>query len=234
MTLTSVIGNQRSGKNTFLSRIGLKSNKTNRKPIWSNFILELDTYNELEIVDLLYLEPNVIVFIDEAYAWLESRRSSSNINKFITNIIFQCAKRRIDMYASAQMYSSVDIRFRDQADYVVECQDRDEYDDFVYKISMRGVRNTNTYTLSYERANKAYFPLFDTYEIINSHNIENLEFELLKTYPEKLNSKVDSIVKYIKPKLEKITHDSIKDILLREGIVLGFEKFVYSRLKGST
>ena len=65
----AVIGNIGSGKTLLLVVIA----KHSKRRIFSNFQLDLPLYNELEIIDLLNLENDIIVFIDEAYTWLESR-----------------------------------------------------------------------------------------------------------------------------------------------------------------
>ena len=60
----AILGNEGSGKNTFLSRIASLTDK----PVWSDFRLDLPNYIELGVMDVFDLEPNILVFIDEAYA----------------------------------------------------------------------------------------------------------------------------------------------------------------------
>ena len=221
----AIIGNIGSGKTLFLAIVG----KYSKRKIFSNFQLDLELYNELEIIDLLNLENNIIVFIDEAYTWLESRTSMSTLNRYLSYIIFQSRKRNLDIYTTSQMFSSVDIRFREQSDIIIECKRMNN--DFYYTFKDFHNRKISTFILPFEKAKK-YFHIYDTYEIVEPNHKQELEYNLLLQYPDKLLEKVKEIANNIKDKLGKrITHDSIKATLLLNGYKTSYEKYIYLYLK---
>lgn len=64
---------------------------------------------------------NALVVMDEAYLWLDSRRSSSNTNLGLTYLILQSRKRGFDIYYTAQLMSSIDKRLFDNTNYLAMC-----------------------------------------------------------------------------------------------------------------
>lgn len=222
--LISLDGNIGSGKTLLLVIIAT----TSKRKIFSNFQLDLPLYNELEVINLVNLENNINVFIDEAYTWLESRTSYKAINRYLSYIIFQSRKRNIDVYITSQMFSTVDIRFREQSNILIHCKRID--DNFHYYFNIVGSEKMNHFILPLKEG-KEYFKLYDTMEIIQPNNKQELEFDLLKQYPNQLLEKVIEISKIIKPNLKKITHDSIKASLLMNGYNTSYEKYLYLYLK---
>jgi hypothetical protein len=68
---------------------------------------------------------NALVLIDEAYLWLDSRSSSSKVNKRVSYLVLQSRKRGFDILYAAQVKSSVDLRLRDLSELWVFCERRD-------------------------------------------------------------------------------------------------------------
>lgn len=222
--LISIDGNIGSGKTLLLVIIAT----TSKRKIYSNFQLDLPLYHELEVINLVNLENNINVFIDEAYTWLESRTSFKTLNRYLSYIIFQSRKRNIDVYITSQMFSTVDIRFREQSNIRIRCERID--DNFHYYFNIVGNNSINHFILPLKEA-KEYFKLYDTMEIIEPNNKQELEFDLLKQYPNQLLMKVIEITEVIKPNLKKITHNSIKASLLMNGYNTSYEKYIYLYLK---
>lgn len=222
--LISIIGAIGSGKTLLCVILAYFS----KKDVFSNFQIDIKRYNELEIIDLLDLKNGIMVIIDEAYTWLESRTSLSTLNRYLSYIIFQSRKRTIDIITTSQMFSSVDIRFREQSNIIVQCKRID--DDFHYTFNYIGSKQISTFILPFKKAKK-FFSIYDTLEIVESNQKQELEFKLLQNYPNHLLVKVKEIAEFIKDKVKKITHDSIKTALLMNGYNTSYEKYIYLYLK---
>lgn len=185
-----VVGIKGSGKNTIIAIIETKIKK---KPIYSTFKLDHPMYKPLSLVGMLNLPSKVLLNIDEAYTWLESRHSSKYTNIYLSHVNLQLRKSDRDIFITAQMLSSIDKRFREHYDYMVHCsrmpnenKDWRKWDFlFIFKNNITG--QISPMGLKYEDA-KPYFKLFDTYEIQEAPAKSRMIFELLKTEPDRLLS----------------------------------------------
>ena len=226
-----VLGNNGSGKTFLITYYATKF----KGKIYSNYKIKLNNYIPLTISDLLDMNKldKGNIFLDEAYTWIESRTSGDAMNLLTTYLIYQQRKRFLDIYLTAQMFSSLDKRARKLANIVIICETRVNFkkDDFhfIYQDKDKGLETT--FMIPYKIA-KNYFPIFDTYEIIEPIKKSKLEFNILKSNPIGMLEKIKEISEIIKPKLKKITHDSLKSALLFNGFELGYEKFLYIYLKG--
>ena len=233
--LISVLGNLGSGKTLYLVVIGVKL----KRPIYSNFKLNLSNYRPLGLHDLIDLETNVNVFIDEAYTWIDSRVSGSSVNRYCSYVILQSRKTFTDVFLTAQLFSTVDIRFRLQSNIIVECKAIGKQrfykavvpEMFRYVITNRENNGVDVKELTFENAVK-YFKLYDTLEIIDSGEKEALEFYLIVRNPKLLKKKVLAISKAVEPDINTITHPSVKFALLMNAIPLQYEQYVYNYLTG--
>lgn len=222
--LVSILGRIRSGKTLFLVYIATKL----IRDVYSNFKLDLPNYKQLTLSVLKKLPNNVNVYIDEGYTWLESRISGSKLNKLISYLLFQSGKRGLDIYITAQLFSSVDLRFREQSSLIVYCEKING--NFYYNINNREKNTWKTLVLTKENAKK-YYPLYDTFEIIKPAKIDDLELEYVKDDPVALLLMVKNISNKIKNGLNVITHDSVEFALLANGYPLSLKKYVYLYLK---
>ena len=238
MTLWSIIGNLGTGKTLFLVILGTSL----KRLIYSNFKLYLPNYRQLELINLIDLETNVNVFIDEAYAWIDSRTSGSAVNRYCSYIILQSRKTFTDIFLTAQLFGSLDIRFRLQSNVIIYCQKfgQMEYNNlivpekFVYKIYNRESQIVQSFDLDFKKA-IPYFKLYDTLEIVDSNEKESLEYYLIKDNKKRLKNKVFEYVKVLNisdTKILKLTHSSLKFALLINEIPLLYESYIYDVLKG--
>lgn len=229
--LVSVLGDIRVGKTLFTSILA----KYSYGKVYANYHLDIPQYYKLEPTDLFKLPNNCEVFIDEAYTWLEARTSGADLNKCSSYILFQSGKRTINIYLTAQLFSTVDIRFRHMSNIIVEVYKYEDEELFEYNFYER-VRGElifrNTWYLPFNEAEK-YYDIYDTLEIVEPHTMKNLETKLIMSDGKKLFKKAKEIAKLLKPELDKsdkknkYTHDAIKFELLKEDISLNYEKFVY-------
>lgn len=233
--LTSILGNLGSGKTLRLALLAKKL----KRPIYSNFKLNIPNYRPLDLVDLIDLETNVNIFIDEAYTWIDSRVSGSAVNRYCSYVILQSRKTFTDVFLTAQMFSTVDVRFRMQSNIIIKCKaiGRQRFYKaivpikFKYTTINRESKAKKVQDLYFENAVK-YFQTYDTLEIIDSSEREQLEFYLIVKNPRRLKEKVLKISKAIEPDVKKITHPSIKFGLLMNAVPLQYEPYVYNYMTG--
>ena len=230
MVLTIILGNLGSGK-TYIMTLLTYSDK---RELWSNYKINSERYKQLDIIDLFDLPDNIILLMDEGYAWLESRASGDALNEYLSNILYHSRKTFSDIYITTPDFSTIDKRFRKLVNYIIFCKHRDNFlsDDFQFLFYDKENHSFGSHTILYSNAKK-YFNLYNTYEKIESHRKRKLEFKLLSKYPLRLKEYVIDLVESINGKISGlITHDKVKDYLLMEGIDLAFEKTIYIRLKG--
>lgn len=225
--LISVLGNLGTGKTLFLTYIATKFNRD----VYSNYELKLNHYKPLKVIDLLNLPNDIEVFIDEGYTWLESRVSSKALNRYLSYILLQSRKRTINIYITAQLFSTVDLRFREQSNIIIICKRID--DGFSYRLINRDTNSIKSFILPYEKA-KLFYKYYDTYEIIEPFEKRKLEFQLIKSDTELLlNTSKDIAWKIHKDKgfnTKGYTHQNTKIVLLKNGFEKEFEPYVYAFL----
>jgi len=224
--LVSILGDIRVGKTLYATILA----KHSYGKVYANYKLDIPKYYQLEPADLFKLPNNCEVFIDEAYAWLESRTSGADLNKCTSYILFQSGKRTINIYLTAQLFSTVDIRFRNMSNIIVEVYKHQDQELFEYNFYER-VRGElifrNTWYLPFYEAEE-YYDLYDTLEIVEPYTMKNLETKLIMKDGKKLFKKAKEIAKKIFEDLGgKYTHDNIKFELLKQDISLNYEKFIY-------
>lgn len=198
--LTIILGNIGSGKTLFMVILA----KYSKLKTISNFNLKF----KYELFDLQsFLESkydNCNIYLDEAYSYLESRLSISELNRLMSYMLFQSRKKSLNLVLSAQLLSTLDKRFRMLADMIILCNHIDKTElPFKYKIISKGYNRIITKTISFEKA-KDYFKMYDTNQIIQPINCQIEEFfkkqlsgkdkmeqirlisdEILKKYPNK-------------------------------------------------
>lgn len=232
--LTLVLGDRGSGKTLWLTMMALKSNRE----IWSNYEIYIERFKKLREIDIMDLPPNIEVMIDEAYTWLESRLSMRGLNRYMSYIIYQLRKSNRGIFLSAQDTITLDVRARNQIDYLVYCQRKPNenkdwrYWDFKYEIACKRTNRIRVLILKYEKA-IPYFEYFDTYEIVEPLDKQILEYQIIKDNPEMLKEKVDAIVNEIEPYLNKITHDTVRLALMNAGYPTQYSIHCYTKLKGN-
>jgi len=218
------------GKTVLLTYLG----KHSKREVYSNFKIDIPNYKSLEVVDLLDLKHDIDVLIDEGYTWLESRTSGSSLNRYLSYIVLQSRKRTIDIIITAQMYSSIDVRFREQADILIKCKKTKE--GFRYRFLFIESDKTAVFLLPFNEA-ELYYPLFDTYEIVEPYTKELLGMKLLDSKPKEKYEKIMKIGEVImeiftKGKtddeaLKSITHSRVLAELMKAGYDRMYEPLVY-------
>lgn len=107
---------------------------------------------------------NCGIILDEAYVYLESRTSGRALNRVLSYLLFQSRKTGLDLILTAQLSSTLDVRWRRMADIVIECNCWAGC--FQYEITLLARGNTTgsrSLVLPLEKA-RYFFGLYDTME----------------------------------------------------------------------
>jgi len=161
--LALVLGHMGSGKTLFLTILGALS----KKRVIANYKLnypnkKVENMSVAQIANMEY-ESGVIILLDEAWLYIDARRSSSSLNTIFSYILFQSRKKGLDFYLSAQIGNSLDIRFRKLADFIISCENKKYY--FLYTILKTSTRQFKKIYLPFESAER-FFKYYDTNETI--------------------------------------------------------------------
>jgi len=231
MTLVLIIGEIGSGKTLFMVLMALSTDKN----ILANFHIKHDNFKYLEFDDFLNIPNDADIFIDEAYKWLENRRSSKASNVVISEIKEQRRKTNSTWYVSTQHPNMIDKRFEQYPNVIVQCKSRfpiNSKKDFVYKISYDSPFFHTIYRRLYYRDAVKYFDYFDTNEIVAPENKQKIEYDILSKNPEKFFDKVVELSEIIEEDLDifDYTHTSLKAGCLKHHIHMQYEPYIHSFL----
>lgn len=162
MSLIIIYGDFGSGKTLLGTAIAVNEKD---KDIYSNYKIKCDRWKMLEPQMLYDVNKPSLVVLDEAYAWLESRMSGAReINRYLSYILFQSRKRHLDFVLTAQLLSTIDLRYKGLADVYIYAERTRE--GFNYVSMFPGRRARRIFTMPFEVAEK-YFPLYDTFEKVD-------------------------------------------------------------------
>ena len=219
------LGHLGSGKTLLLTYFALLTNKN--IPIYANFHIKLPNVKVIEPNELEDLEKGILL-IDEAYLWLDSRCSGREINRYLSYLIFQSRKRGFNVFASSQLSSAIDLRYRFISDlniYAVGETGDTKFNAFRYIFNGWGA--SKTVFLPFDYAKKFLFNIYDT--------LEYPEMELTTFEPKRFNQTVEEVVKKLKEEydiINKFSKGMIGDVLLEEGMFNErLVNSVYDRLK---
>ena len=204
------------------------------RALYANYRIRRKGWHDLkpEVLITLDEEPSLII-MDEGYTWLESRTSSSHLNRYLSYILFQSRKRQMDIIITAQLSRSIDVRFRLMANFDVYCEATD--DGFYYeitKLSARRIYQPLRYLLPFEEAEKIY-PKYETYEKIP---IDKNLIEDISTDKSEVIEEVDIVVeKLLKiAPARKWTKGAVTDYCLRNDIARHRAELIINAIKGQS
>lgn len=228
MTLIIPVGDLGSGKTLFTTMMAKESDVQ----VLSNYKLNIYGYRELTPQMLVDINEPSLIIIDEAYAWLESRLSNRDMNRYLSYILFQSRKRQLDFIITAQLLSTIDVRFRDMCNYLVLCQKLpDGFHFSIVKNSMYSHRPVELY-MTWEQAETLY-PLYDTMEKIDPIDADLMENIITESSPEDLNKLIATLANEIMNKYpnQKITKGMVKDYLIFSRKPVNHREDIYNRIQ---
>lgn len=250
MGLCLVRGYKGSGKNTWLTRIALL---TKFKNVYSNFHIEdlNSKFFFLHSYDIFNIKNNSLVFIDEAYKWLECRLTQTRLGIFLTHINMESRKTNQDWYIGVQYDDYIDFRFIDDADLIIDCENikigkytkedkkrlpyiniGDDKNEYIYKFTYRDKRKkTKPQKISCEQAELIYSH-FDTNERVAEFGTTQYKLGVLKDNPKELNKEIKLIVRKVDEYVpNKFTQAELMSLLLEMGYHESYTKYVYPAIK---
>jgi hypothetical protein len=121
MGIHLIIGRQGSGKTLFLVKqayAGYKKGKTIYSNIKLNFPFKLINLKEIAECSLI----NGLVIMDEGHLILPARNSMSKISRIVTDgFLSMHRKQNLEIYISTQTERKIDVRVRDETDFLYVC-----------------------------------------------------------------------------------------------------------------
>lgn len=236
MATIVIVGQKGTGKTALATKLVLTNPEI---PSYSNYVIDSPNYRKLDFTILPTLNEQHIVVFDEAYMYLDSRRSIGSIPINLSHLLFQSRKRKSDYILTLQLDSSLDLRFRDLADVYIlsELKDAiyDENDEMIDgTFSYHIVKNGNylgQWQMSFDYAKKYIFGKYDTEQLINTSKDIGKELSLIEPESEELG--IQDIINKMEDKipLEKWDKAMIKDLVMELRYPIRYADKVYGRKK---
>ena len=228
-----IVGQVGSGKTLYIVLVGLKTTRT----LVSNFDIYGVEREEFSIYRFLMEGySNATILIDEIYTYLDARNSQNKLNTIASYPLFQQRKTDIDIYGTLQIERSLDIRYREMADCLIEALGLIYAKGSVfYKYRIHNKINGKWITtlsyIPYTIAKKLY-QYYNTYQIIDMIDKDDI-LEKFMSKDEIINS-VENIAKSIVdeyyPYVE-ITRDRVKSFLFKNKLNESLSAKIYIECK---
>lgn len=204
------------------------------REIYSNYEVFDQRYHEL--TPEILIDPQIhgaAILLDEAYAWLESRTSGKDINRYMSYILFQGRKSDNDFYMTEQLLSTIDLRYRDMIDYEIRCKAVPNYrhpQAFQYRIIDVLERVEYKLVLPIEEARR-YFPLYNTYQ-----RVSPIDAELMVKVSKSKTSIIETVDEIVDDILNsgsqtRITKAIVSDYCLRHNHPKSYVEMAYNALR---
>ncbi len=226
--LINVFGNLGSGKTLLLTAIAVLNPK---RKVVSNFHLKRE-YEEFSIDKFMKSSyHDCIIFLDEGYTYLDSRLSMSTQNRLMSYTLFQSRKKSVEIYITMQLTFSLDIRYRELADYNISCtQLSDGFEYIIFRPN--DVDSFANAFLSLEMAQQ-FFPVYDTNEVIQSGKdsivfLSNSEkLEKIKKLSEEVLAEYKENPVFSNGRKLKISKSYLKIWLMKKGLEQDYTNLLY-------
>lgn len=223
-------GTYGTGKTLLATHIAKEVDKLDI-PIYSNYPLKLKNYHELVLSELPNLPGPLLVILDEAYVYLESRTSGRDVNRYMSYILMQSRKRQIDFLLTFQLNSMIDLRWTNLCDFAVESYRDNQAECFVYDVLMQNGVEVGTFELPFDYAEKELFGLYDTFEVIDAP--KDISQELTLVDPKDTERTVQKIIDDLEKELplEQWTKAMIDDYVYGKRMPNTYSQRAYARVQ---
>lgn len=229
MTLVNIIGDVGSGKTLLMVYFAYSHPEIKA---YANFNIHTNNFEELTPEKILDIREGMI-FLDEAYSWLESRVSSGKaINQYLSYCLFQSRKRGQDWFTSDQLLETIDVRFRMMANYEIHCEQvKNGFKYRMFKLSRYRRPRVYTYFLDYDFCKSNLFDIYDTLQVISPID----DTMMLKVSKDKKNV-AKTIDDYVKDVLKEghpsdISLRIVKAYCIDNNIAGAMAELIYNKIK---
>lgn len=212
-------------------------------PVYTNYTVSFAKYahliHKLSITKLLELEVDRgMILIDEVYTIAESRVSTSKVNRFFSYFIFQSRKLHVDIFYTAQLTSSVDLRLYNLTDQKIACFGLGSGGVVKFKRvwDKNGRTKKKSISIPFAVFNSLVFNHYDTYNPVDPLGLLELVVDIEKTDHVALNKRIDESIAKLSarfPELmnSKLTKYVLDDCLTLLGLPLNLSSYVYNRIR---
>ena len=229
--LIHALGDVGSGKTLWLTAMALEASQ-NGYQVYANYHIKIPNFTFIDNPAMLNDLPfGCLVLLDEAYNFIESRRSPADINLYMSYILFQCRKIGIDIIMSDQLEITIDTRYRSMTTWYILCElGRRGFEYTFIKRATLKAQKPKTFILPF-RAAESLYPLYDTYERINP--IDNDLLIRIATDKSQFMEEIDTIVDDLlsKAPASAYTQGIVSQICIERNFPRSYVKLIYNNLK---
>jgi len=210
MTVFGIIGNIGNGKTLKASYFAALFNAYGKK-IFSNYNILLKNAKKIHAQDFANLNhlKNALAILDEAYEWLESRLSGTEVNRILSHGVLQSRKRGLDLIYTAQLNSTVDLRLRRITSTLIwALTPSDAGFNYVYFTPHETIYKTMSIELAQQ-----IFKIYDTTEIVSAADMNEGEPEATESDDDKATRDRSTVMQ---PQNSMKTMRLLKQILITQ------------------
>ena len=204
--------------------------------VLSNYPLKLGNYRELSLPEVPNINEQALIILDEAYKYIRSRMSgSSAINNAMSDLLFQSRKMSKDFVLTQQLNRTIDVNFRELADYIIKAYHLDEgfpTERFQYHLyEGSNGQFLGAWDMQLKWAEKNLFPLYDTMKKIETN--KDMGKELILVEPKDIEKELQKILPELEEEipLAKWNKAMIKDYCAQKLYPSKFADIVFARVK---
>ena len=238
MPLIIIYGFRGGGKTILATKLAI----TSRSPIYSNYWIDSVDYTPFKLQDTRDFHEKCMVMIDEANVMIDNRRSMDALNIYMSYILNQSRKRNITFIVTTQRLNAIDVRFREQADYIIKSENMGD-DGHRYIVINPGNYQKKVFRMTRAEAKK-WYGRYDTNQIIEKRGIEEdavmisddneRRAEIIMEYAQAIIEDYDADpILDAKGNQKKITKSVVDNFFFINGkdTNKGFMKAVYDQIK---
>lgn len=217
--ITLIIGRQGSGKTLFLVKKAYEY-YLEGKTIYSNIKLNFP-FKQIDYDDIVNCRlKNSVVILDEIHLLLSARNSMSKMSRLICDgFLSMVRKMGLTILASTQTERKVDVRFREEKDFLIACnkyvytnkkwtevlhsQNLNKKIPIMICMDIREEFSMKWITMSF-LGNK-FFDLYDTTEVVKVKGLNDDEDNKTIVYETKNDSEVNKLKTQVKKLKDKLS-----------------------------